>query len=68
MRSVPVSRKHISEKTDQEADQVSGRRVCAGYNVGETNVWVVAARLLYCFDFTENPVSNPTILRYNPLT
>lgn len=33
----------------------AGRRICAGYNVGETNVWIVAARLLYCFDFKENP-------------
>ena len=30
-----------------------GRRMCSGYNVGETNVWLVVARLLYCFDFEE---------------
>ena len=30
-----------------------GRRVCSGYNVGETNVWIVVARLLYCFDFEQ---------------
>ena len=34
-----------------------GRRVCSGYNVGETNVWIAVARLLYCFDFDELPVS-----------
>ncbi|TVY82299.1 Cytochrome P450 monooxygenase patI [Lachnellula suecica] len=28
-----------------------GRRACSGYHVGETNVWIVIARLLYCFDF-----------------
>ena len=28
-----------------------GRRMCSGYNVGETNVWIVIARLLYCFEF-----------------
>ena len=34
-----------------------GRRVCSGYNVGETNVWIAVARLLYCFEFDELPVS-----------
>ncbi|KAF2258227.1 cytochrome P450 [Lojkania enalia] len=33
----------------------AGRRVCTGYHVGDTNVWLAAARLLYCFDFEENP-------------
>jgi hypothetical protein len=33
-----------------------GRRVCVGWNVGEMNVWIAAARLLYCFDFTEDSV------------
>ncbi|KAK4938229.1 hypothetical protein LTR10_021302 [Elasticomyces elasticus] len=32
-----------------------GRRVCSGYNVGESNVWIVLARLLYCFDFESVP-------------
>lgn len=34
-----------------------GRRVCSGYNVGERNVWIVIARLLYCFDVEAIPVS-----------
>ncbi|KAH7127211.1 cytochrome P450 [Dendryphion nanum] len=33
----------------------AGRRVCTGYHVGDTNIWIAAARLLYCFDFLENP-------------
>ena len=33
----------------------AGRRVCTGYHVGDTNVWIAAARLLYCFEFAENP-------------
>ncbi|KAF2192959.1 cytochrome P450 [Zopfia rhizophila CBS 207.26] len=33
----------------------AGRRVCAGYHVGDTNVWIAAVRMLYCFDFEENP-------------
>jgi cytochrome P450 len=33
-----------------------GRRVCSGWNVGETNSWLAISRLLYCFDFTEVPV------------
>ncbi|KAJ5936000.1 hypothetical protein N7454_005298 [Penicillium verhagenii] len=32
-----------------------GRRVCAGWKVGETNIWIAIARLLYCFDFKEVP-------------
>ena len=39
--------------------ELSGRRVCSGYNVGESNVWIAIARLLYCFDFDEMPVSTP---------
>jgi cytochrome P450 len=31
-----------------------GRRVCVGWKVGEMNVWIAIARLLYCFDFTED--------------
>lgn len=36
------------------ANEVQGRRVCAGYHVGDTNVWIATARLLYCFDFEED--------------
>ncbi|KAK7704009.1 hypothetical protein SLS57_010663 [Botryosphaeria dothidea] len=32
-----------------------GRRVCVGWNVGEMNVWIAIARLLYCFDFEQDP-------------
>lgn len=32
-----------------------GRRVCAGWKVGEMNVWIAIARLLYCFDFEQIP-------------
>ncbi|TVY54163.1 Cytochrome P450 monooxygenase patI [Lachnellula cervina] len=41
-----------------------GRRVCVGWNVGEMNVWIAAARLLYCFDFIEdkaNPIDTMNI-------
>jgi cytochrome P450 len=34
-----------------------GRRVCVGWNVGEMNVWIAIARLLYCFDFAQVQVS-----------
>src|SRR5579859_4760937 len=41
-----------------------GRRVCVGWNVGQQNMWIATARLLYCFDFIEDPVTlpNPPIL------
>ncbi|KAH7347962.1 cytochrome P450 [Pyrenochaeta sp. MPI-SDFR-AT-0127] len=32
-----------------------GRRICVGWKVGEMNVWIAAARLLYCFDFEQIP-------------
>lgn len=35
----------------------TGRRVCVGWKVGEMNVWIAIARLLYCFDFEEIPES-----------
>ncbi|KAF5981717.1 cytochrome p450 [Fusarium bulbicola] len=28
----------------------TGRRVCVGYNVGTTNLFIAIARILYCFD------------------
>jgi cytochrome P450 len=33
-----------------------GRRVCVGWNVGQQNMWIATARLLYCFDFEQDPV------------
>jgi cytochrome P450 len=42
----------------------TGRRVCSGYNVGETNVWIAMARLLYCFDFEQVPVSLTKLLSW----
>lgn len=41
-----------------------GRRVCPGWKVGEMNVWITVARLIYCFDFTEiegKPIDTMTI-------
>jgi len=29
--------------------------VCVGWKVGEMNVWIAIARLLYCFDFKAVP-------------
>ena len=31
----------------------AGRRVCTGYHVGDSNVWIAASRLLTCFNFEE---------------
>jgi hypothetical protein len=42
-----------------------GRRVCTGYHVGDTNVWIATARLLYCFDFIENPSNKIDTLNMN---
>ncbi|SCO91351.1 related to cytochrome P450 [Fusarium oxysporum] len=35
----------------------AGRRVCVGYNVADTNVWIATSRLIYCFDFEQVPGS-----------
>lgn len=46
------------------ADNNEGRRVCVGWKVGEMNVWIAIARLLYCFDFKEDrnaPIDTMTI-------
>lgn len=37
----------------------AGRRVCPGYNVAETNLWMFLSRMLYCFNFEPVPVSKP---------
>ena len=35
-----------------------GRRVCVGWNVAHRNMFIVFARILYCFDFFEDAVQN----------
>ncbi|KAJ9488600.1 hypothetical protein VN97_g4692 [Penicillium thymicola] len=45
-----------------------GRRVCVGWKVGETNVWIAIARLLYCFDFKEVPGEPIDTMRIPQLT
>ncbi|THV45592.1 hypothetical protein BGAL_0471g00020 [Botrytis galanthina] len=46
----------------------TGRRVCVGYNVGVSNMFIALARLLYCFEFEPVPsapidLSSPRLLR-----
>jgi cytochrome P450 len=33
-----------------------GRRVCVGWNIAMRNMWIVFSRLIYCFDFIQDPV------------
>jgi len=40
----------------------SGRRICVGWNVGWKNMFITFSRLLYCFDFIEDPVTLPSLL------
>lgn len=40
----------------------AGRRVCTGYHVGDTNVWIAVARLLYCFNVEEDKVGQTCTL------
>jgi hypothetical protein len=39
--------------------------VCTGYHVGDTNVWIAAARLLYCFDFKDTSEKGIDTLNLN---
>ncbi|KAJ0146675.1 Uncharacterized protein HZ326_10680 [Fusarium oxysporum f. sp. albedinis] len=54
--------KHHLNISDQGTDlgkPLLGRRVCVGYNVANTNLFIALARLLYCFDFSavdESPI------------
>lgn len=52
-----MSRKSlIHDHADSFLTFLLGRRACAGYHVGEGNLWIATARLLYCFNFSETPV------------
>ncbi|KAF4556760.1 Cytochrome P450-like protein 52 [Elsinoe fawcettii] len=42
-----------------------GRRVCAGYNVAQTNAWMAMSRLLYCFKFEGVPGKSVDTFRSN---
>ena len=46
-------------------DLLIGRRVCVGWSVGDQNVWIAIARLLYCFDFVEDKVRSPSSYPYH---
>ena len=35
----------------------TGRRVCVGWQVGDSNVWLAVSRLLYCFNISQVEVS-----------
>lgn len=36
--------------------------MCVGWNLGETNVWIAIARLIYCFDFIQDDVRDLSCL------
>lgn len=35
--------------------ECKGRRLCVGYNVAASNLFIVIARLIYCFDIEQDP-------------
>jgi len=49
---VPVS---ISNTHPVASLTLSGRRICVGYSVGDDNLFIAIARLVYCFDVFEDP-------------
>src|SRR5271170_6911941 len=50
---------HVQDVLQGHLGFGSGRRVCVGWNVGWKNMFIVFSRLLYCFDFIEDPVLSP---------
>jgi len=49
---------HVKDVLQGHTGWGSGRRVCPGWNVGYKNMFIVFSRLLYCFEFIEDP-KNP---------
>jgi len=47
---------HVKDVLEGHLGWGSGRRVCIGWNVGWKNMFIVFSRLLYCFEFIEDPV------------
>jgi len=47
---------HVKDVLQGHLGWGAGRRVCVGWNVGLKNMFIVFSRLLYCFDFIEDPV------------
>ena len=46
---------HVKDMFEGQLGFGSGRRICVGWNVGWKNMFIVFSRLLYCFDFGEDP-------------
>lgn len=42
--------------------------MCVGWKVGESNVWIAIARLLYCFDFEQIPGEEIDTMRIPQIT
>jgi cytochrome P450 len=63
---------HVKDMLEGHIGFGNGRRVCVGWNVGWRNMFIVFSRLLYCFDFIEDPnnpidVENvPVLQTHNP--
>jgi hypothetical protein len=47
---------HVLDVMEGHLGWGSGRRVCVGWNVGWKNMFITFSRMLYCFDFIEDPV------------
>jgi cytochrome P450 len=54
--NVRFMNQHVMDVLQGHIGWGSGRRICAGWNVGWKNMFITFSRLLYCFDFYEDPV------------
>jgi len=57
---------HVMDMFQGQLGFGSGRRVCVGWNVGWKNMFITFSRLLYCFDFIEDP-ENPIDVESIPI-
>jgi hypothetical protein len=48
---------HVKDVLQGHLGWGSGRRLCVGWNVGWKNMFITFSRMLYCFDFVEEPVT-----------
>ena len=48
---------HVKDVLQGHLGWGSGRRLCVGWNVGWKNMFITFSRMLYCFDFVEDPVT-----------
>lgn len=58
----------VGAVTDHTNNFFVGRRVCVGFNVAASNLFIAIARLVYCFDIEQDPAHPVVVDKPFPLT